>query len=341
MKSLLASVILSLFGMAAPQLSNAQPVADFYKAKGVTVIIGYDVGGGYDLYGRALARHLKQHIPGAPTIVVQNMVGAGGLRAANFLYNIAPRDGSVIGLIDQSIQLQQMLEPENVRLDVTKFNWIGRMVTNAAVLYSWHTAPVKTIKDLFDRDLLLASTGQNSRIMSSFLNNQLGVKIKLISGYKGTGDTILALEREEVQALTQPWSQLRTESAEWLRDKKINLLLQMGVASHPELKHVPLVVDLARSPDDRRLLELISSGSEIGRSIMSPPATAAERIAVLRSGFMATMNNPEFREEAKKLGLDLEIMSGEDLQAFIVKQADISPELLERARKLAGLEAVK
>jgi tripartite-type tricarboxylate transporter receptor subunit TctC len=269
---------------------------------------------------------------------VQNMPGAGGIRAANYIYNIAPRDGSVIGMIDQSLPLQQLLEPESMKTDVTKFNWVGRIASNSAILYAWHTAPVQKIEDAFSKELIVSSSGGNSRMMSNFVKNLLGMKFMIVTGYKGTNESRLAMQRGEVHALTQPWSALRAENAEWLQEKKVKLLMQVGVDAHPDLPGLPTVVDLARNEDERKLLSFMASGSRIGRSILSPPNQPPERVAALRAAFMATMQDEAFMAEITKLALDLDPISGEELQKSVIETASLDPGLIAKARKLAGLD---
>jgi len=318
--------------------ARADSPEDFYKGKDISFNVGFDVGGGYDLYARVLSRHFGRHMPGKPGVLVQNMPGAGGIRAANYIYNLAPRDGAMIGMIDQSLPLQQLLEPESMKTDVTKFNWIGRIASNSAILYAWHTAPVQKIEDAFDRELIVSSSGGNSRMMSSFVKNLLGMKFMIVTGYKGTSESRLAMQRGEVHALTQPWSALRAENADWLSEKKVKLLMQVGVDAHPDLPGLPTVVDLARNEDERKLLAFMASGSRIGRSILSPPNQPAERVAALRAAFMATIRDEAFIAEMTKLALDLDPISGEALQQAVIETASLDPGLIAKARKLAGLD---
>jgi len=333
---LVCAGLCALLSLQHPAMADS--LEDFYRGKDISFNVGFDVGGGYDLYARVLSRHFGRHMPGKPGVLVQNMPGAGGIRAANYIYNLAPRDGAVIGMIDQSLPLQQLLEPESMKTDVTKFNWIGRIASNSAILYAWHTAPVQKIQDAFDQELIVSSSGGNSRMMSNFVKNVLGVKFMIVTGYKGTNESRLAMQRGEVHALTQPWSALRAENAEWLQEKKVRLLMQVGVDAHPDLPGLPTVVDLARTEDERKLLSFMASGSRIGRSILSPPNQPAERVAALRSAFMATMQDEGFTAEITKLALDLDPISGQELQKSVIETASLDPALIAKARKLAGLD---
>ena len=316
-------------------VAMADPVADFYKGKDITFIVGFDVGGGYDHYARAFARFVGANMPGGPNVIVQNMPGAGGVRAANHIFNIAAKDGSVLGMIDQSLPTQQLLEPESVKLDVGKFNWIGRIASNAAILYSWHTAPVQKIEDAYKQELIVSSSGQSSRMLSNLMKTQLGLNLKIITGYKGTSEARIAMQREEVHALTQPWSALLAESGQLLSEKKLRLLLQMGEERHRDLQDVPTLVDLARDDDERQLLAMMVSGARIGRSVISPPGLPADRVAALRAAFRKTMTDVGFISDMKRAKLELDPLPGEDLQAIVEKIASLPPALVAKARAAA------
>lgn len=330
-RSASAAILLAFLGATG---ATADPIADFYKGKDITLIVGFDVGGGYDHYARAIARGIGGQIPGSPNVIVQNMPGAGGIRAANHIYNVAPRDGTILGMIDQSLPTQQLLEPERVKSDVRKFNWIGRIASNAAILYTWHTAPVQKIQDAFEKELIVSSSGQSSRMLSALMKNQLGLKLQIITGYKGTSEARIAMQREEIHALTQPWSAMRAENAQLLEEKKLRLLLQMGEERHADLPDVPALVDLARNEDERKLLAMMVSGARIGRSVLSPPGQPAERVAALRAAFQKTVVDPKFVADMKRAGLELDPLSGEELQKVVEGIASLPPALAERARSL-------
>jgi tripartite-type tricarboxylate transporter receptor subunit TctC len=309
----------------------------FYKGKTISLIVGSNASGGYDTYGRLLARHMGKHIPGNPGFVVQNMPGAGGLRSANHLYNVATKDGTVMGIFDQAVFLDQLLGAATLRGDVTKFNWIGRMIGNSAVLFAWHTAKVKTAADALKDELIVAAPGSSSRLNWTALNTLAGTKLKLLTGYEGPATAKIAMERGEVEALSLPWSVLQAENPEWLRDKKINLILQTGIERNRTLPDLPRMVDLAKSDDDRKVLEIFATSSVVGRSFVAPPGLTKERVDELRAAFMAMVKDAEFLADIAKMNFDLEPMSGEDLQAFIAK--DYPPALIERARDIARKNA--
>ncbi len=314
------------------------PVAtadEFYKGRSINFIIGSAPGGGYDTYSRLVASHLGRHIEGRPTIIPQNMPGAGSIRAANYLYNVAPKDGTAIGMLDEAIYLNQILglqepAPEAERFDwvgrvlhqflrggeqktdATKYIWIGRILANSAILFARREAPVQTIADAFDKQLIVSASGTASKLNWTVLKNMLGLKFKIVSGYQGSSESLLALLRGEADALSMPWSILRVTGEDLIRQKKINLLLQTGSEKDPELGDVPRMIDLARNADDQKLLELFSSPSLIGRSVVAPPNTPAERVAELRRAFMAMVQDPEFVADAGKARLVLSPLSGEE-----------------------------
>jgi tripartite-type tricarboxylate transporter receptor subunit TctC len=314
--------------------SVAQAADDpFYRSKTISLIVGSNTSGGYDTYGRLLARHLGKHIAGHPAFVVQNMPGAGGLRSANHLYNVAAKDGTVIGIFDQAVFLDQLLGAATLRGDAAKFNWIGRLVGNSAVLFAWHTAKVKTAADALTHELIVAAPGSSSRLNWTALNALAGTKLKLLTGYEGPATAKIAMERGEVEAMSLPWSVLQAENPEWLRDKKVNLLLQTGLEKNRTLPDLPRMVDLAKSEDNRRLLEIFALSSVVGRSFVAPPGVAKERVEELRTAFMAMIKDGEFLADIAKLNFDLEPMAGADLQAFIAK--DYPAPLIERAKEIA------
>jgi len=321
-----------LLSLGLPSVVAAE---DFYQGKTVNLIIGYPVGGGYDTYSRLIAAHLGRHLAGHPGVVPLNMPGAVTIRAANYLYNEAPRDGTVIGMIDQAIYLNQILGTSQLRADAARFNWIGRIVSNGAVLYGWHLAPVKKIEDTFARALIVASGGVSSRLNWLVLNSVLGTKLKLISGYAGTGEERIAMERGEIEAMSQPWPIIKTELAQWLDDKKINLLVQTGADKNPGLEAVPRMIDLARNDDDAALLGLFSTPSTIGRSVVAPPGLPPERVAELRRAFLETVRDPLLLRDIERAKLDLEPLPGEELQAAVASAGKFSPELIARAQRIA------
>jgi tripartite-type tricarboxylate transporter receptor subunit TctC len=305
----------------------------FYKGKTISLIVGSSPAGGYDTYGRLLARHLGKQLPGHPGFVVQNMPGAGGVRAANYLYGVAAKDGSVIGIFDQAVFLDHLLGAAPLRGDVRQFNWIGRLIGNSSVLFDWYTAKVKRIEDAFTHELIVAASGSSSRLNWTALNVLTGTKFKILTGYESPQAAKIAMERGEVEALSLPWPVLRNENPEWLRDKKINLLLQTGIERNRTLPDVPRMVDLAQTDDARQVLAIFASSSVIGRSFVAPPGLPKERVEELRTAFNTMIDDPEVRADIARMNFDLEPMPGAQLQAFLAK--DYPPALIERAREIA------
>src|SRR4051794_33870182 len=278
---------------------------DFYQGKTINFIIGYPSGGGYDTYSRLFAAHLGRHLAGRPSVVALNMPGAVTIRAAYYLYNEAAKDGTVIGMVDQGIYLNQILGLPQLRADAIKFNWIGRIISNSAVLYAWHKAPAQKIQDAFTRELIVAADGAASRLNWDVLNKVVGTKLKIISGYPGTAESRIAMERGEVDAMSQPWPIIKNELAQWLAEKKITLLVQTGADKHPDIPRVPNMIDLAKNDEDAQLLKLFSSPSTIGRAVVAPPGLPPARVAELRRAFMETLSDPALRVDLERTKLDV------------------------------------
>jgi tripartite-type tricarboxylate transporter receptor subunit TctC len=331
-----ARIFIAAVFALAPLSASAAPEA-FYKGKTITFVIGSAAGGGYDTYSRLLAGHIGRHLDGAPSVIAQNMPGAGSIRAANYLYNTARKDGTTIGMLDEALYLNQILGTPELRADATKFNWIGRLLANSAVLFARRNAPVEKIEDVFEKELIVSISGTASRLNWSVLKNALGMKFTLISGYQGSNDGLLALTRGEVDALSMPWSLLRVREARTIRDGEIKLLLQTGLEQPPDLAHIPRMVDLARTDDERKLLELFSSPSLIGRAVLAPPGVPPERVAELRRAFMATIQSAAFLADIERAGLEISPLPGEELQAAVARSGDFPPALIARARRAAEL----
>ena len=326
---------LAIAAMLAVSATGAR-AQEFYRGKTLTFIVGFTVANSYDSYSRAVARHIVKYLPGTPGAVVQNMQGAGSIIAANHIFNVAPRDGTVMGMIDPAIGLVQLLGNSRLKADAAKFNWIGRISDNSAVLYAWYTAPVQKFADAFEKELIISAAGENSRLLFTFLQNLLGMKFRLLTGYKGPTEARLAMEQGEIHGLTQPFPILRAEKPDWLRERKVTLLLQASIDAHPDLKGVPIVTDFARTPEEKAQIEFMAGSSRVGRALLSPPGQLPERVADLRRALMATVQDEAFQSDIRKLGLDLNPMSGEDLQRFVEASMIIDPALVEKARALSG-----
>jgi tripartite-type tricarboxylate transporter receptor subunit TctC len=308
---------------------------EFFKGKTISFVVPTAPGGGYDTYSRLIARHIGRFLPGQPAVVAQNMPGAAGTRAANYLYNVAPKDGTTIAMLDQAVHLDHILGTPGLSADPAKFNWVGRLLSNSAVLYAWHTARVKTIEEVFVHELIVSTSGAASRLNWTVLNNVVGTKFKIITGYKGTTESRLAMLRGEVDALSQPWAVLKIDGEKLLKDKQINLLLQTGIERNADLPDVPRMIDLAKTDEDRALLGLFASPSTIGRSVAAPPGVPGERVAMLRKAFTAALQDRAFQDEVQKQRLELDPLGGAELQANIAGGGSVSSELVARARRAA------
>ena len=321
--------------LAMSASAAAAGVADFYKGKTITAVVGGSVGGGYDLYTRALTHNMGRHIPGNPSMIEQFMPGAGGTKAANYLYNVAPKDGTAIGLISNAAPMYQALGGSGVKYDAAKFNWIGRMASMQYALMVWHASGVRSIDDLKAREVIFGSTGrsQGNYMVPILLKNLLGLKAKVIIGYPGTKDIDLVMQKGEVDGRLGTWaSWLIAAGGEWVRDKKVIPILQSGLEHMPDL-NVPLLRDLARNDDQRAILELVASDAAVGRAFLLPPDVPADRVEAMRRAFDATMKDPAFLEEAKKFRLIIEPMTGEWVQQVAVKTVSTPPNLIAETKK--------
>lgn len=318
----------------------SDPVAaeNFYAGKSVNFVIASAVGGGYDTYGRLVAAHIGRNLPGQPSVVPQNMPGAGGIRAANYLYSVAPKDGMTIGMIDQAVCLDKILGKAELTADPAQFNWLGRVASNNAVLFASSAAPVKKIEDAFSHELIVSAPGTSSKLRWTVLKNVVGLNAKVISAYNGTNDSRLAMQRGEIHALSMPWTVLRTQEAQALKDKTIIVLMQTGSEKAADLQHIPRMIDLAKNDDDRLLIKLFSSPDTIGRSVLAPPGLPAERVVELRRAFIATTKDPAFLKDIQRLKLDLDPLSGEELQSIVLQGSQLAPALVNRARALADTQ---
>ncbi len=319
--------------------AKADSLADFYKGKQVIVYIGYAIGGGYDLYGRLVARHIGRHLPGNPTVVPQNMPGAGSLRLANYLFTVAPKDGTVMGTITQSTPQEEALGTPGITYRSAEFNWIGRVTSNVEINVVWNTWGIRSIADAKTREVVLAGTGPTtpSEVFPKVLNGVVGTKFKVIAGYGGSAEGVLAMERGETMGALLSWASMKASKQDWIRENKVTILVQYAMQRHPDLPNVPTIVDLGETEADRKILSLYASGADIGRAIVAPPKVPAERVTALRSAFDAMLKDRRFLEEIEKANLEFDPMSGEKLQKLVVQSTNIPPELLERAKAVRNV----
>ena len=321
-RSYLVSVVLAIacVFLATSQPATAQSVEEFYRTHPVNLIIGFPVANAYDTYGRAVARHLGKHIPGNPTVVPVNRPGAGSLTAANFLYNAAPKDGATIGHFNRSVPLDPLMGNQAAKFDGRKFTWLGSVGNEVSVCVGWHTSAVKNWNDLLTRDWVAgaASFSADTGVFALVLKNVFGAKVKIITGYPGGGEINLAMERGELDGRCGwSWSAVKSQRPAWLSEKKINVLVQMGLQKSPDLPNVPLIVDLAADDEQRKTLEVIYSRQEFAWPFAAPPDIPAERAQALRNAFAATMKDPEFLADAKKIQIDVNPASGAAVEKLI------------------------
>jgi tripartite-type tricarboxylate transporter receptor subunit TctC len=313
---------------------SAQPPEQFYKGKQIELAIGYPPAGSNDVYARLLARHLGKHIPGNPTIVPQNRPGAGSFLTLGYVYNVAPKDGSVIGIGAPTAPLDEKLGTQGVRFKSAEFNWIGRIDSLINMVFLWHTSPVKTIEDAYKTEAKLSGTGVGSTvsIYPTVMNNVLGTKFKLIMGYKGSNDAQLAVERGEVEGHSTSWTAVKVAHPDWRPEKKINVVVQFSVKRHPEMADVPTVVELARNEEQRQILRAVVNAAEIGTAFFTTPGAPPDRVEALRRAFDATMKDPEFLTEAERTKLTVGPLAGEELQKLVAEVSSLTPELIEKVK---------
>jgi len=331
-----SSLLAMLAAGVASTASRAQadPVADFYRGKTINVYIGVNVGGGYDLEARLLARFMRAHIPGNPALVPQNMVGAGGIKMANFLYSIAPQDGTAIGMFPQSLVAVQAVATEGAQYDANRFSWIGSMSRSPQTFATWHTTGVKTIVDARARELTVAASnkGAITYTFPRMLNEFLGTRLKIVSGYQGNSTMVVAMERREVDAVSNSWDSWKSLNPTWLAEKKINLLVQ----TEPKANglDIPSVQELARNDEDRQVIALIISGDALGKPLVTTPNVPPERVKALRDAFDATIKDPEFIKAAAATRIELNPIHGVALQDTVRKVLATPKHLVDRARSI-------
>src|SRR5215471_7453914 len=325
---------------AASAARAADPVADFYHGKSITLYVGFPPGGGYDLYARVFAPHFSRHIPGNPPIVIKSMLGGSGIQAAGYMTNVTPQDGTSLGLFLDSLPLGKVLGGHG-DFDPVKLTWIGRIVSTATVSVVWHTSPVQTIEEAKKRELLMAGTvaSNTSNFVPAALNDLIGTKIKVIMGFRGSPDQALSMMRGETQAIGgMSWEAIQTNHKEWITEKQIRILYAQGAQRIKDLPNDPALLDFATDERSRRILGLLGSGPDIGRSIVAEPGIPPERAAALRQAFMATMQDPEFIAEIKKRNLTIEPLSGEEVQRIVAASAATPKELVDQAKRYVGAD---
>jgi tripartite-type tricarboxylate transporter receptor subunit TctC len=329
------------FGFAASWVAlaalpaRADAIGDFYKDKRITIVVGSDAGGGYDANARMLARYFPRHLAGAPDMVVQNMPGASSVRSANHVYSVAAKDGTVIAAVQRPVPFEPLFGNPGVQYDVKKINWLGSSSSEVGVAVAWHTSPVKTIKDMFTHELIVGGTGPgtDTELFAYALNNVYGTRFKIVSGYTGMAPLVLAMERGEIEGTVNwTYSDIPNTRPEWLKDKKITLLLQLGLERSPELPDLPTPIDMARNEKERDVFEILMTVKTLGRPFFVAPEVPADRVKALQAAFMATMADAEFLAEAKRQKREITPISGPDMAALILKGYDYPEDVKNMAR---------
>jgi tripartite-type tricarboxylate transporter receptor subunit TctC len=325
---------------APPAPARAEPIAEFYKDKTITLFVGAGIGGSYDLYSRLLAPALSKHLPGHPAVVVKHILGGGGgLPAAIHMQRTAPRDGTAIAMTQQTIVVAQLIESVAAgKYDVRSWGWIGLMAPVRNMLAVWHTAPAQTLEEAKHKEVVVGSTGRTSptHIVPQVLNEIHGTRFKIVSGYNGVAQLNLAMERGEIQGRGASWLSVIAAKPEYISDKKLKPLVVDGLSRDPAIPDVPRLIELAKTERERQAVRLISASSAFGRAVFAAPGTPADRLAALRKAFDAAIRDPELLAEAKKRKIDIEPQDGPALQKLVADVMNTSPDAIAYARELQG-----
>jgi len=334
--ALQTALAIALVALSAGSL-RAQPLEPF-AGRTITIYVGYTAGGSYDLYGRLISRHLGAHLAGRPAVVVQNMPGAGSLKAANFLYEVAPRDGTALGVVVESTALEQALANPAAQYDAAKFTYVGRVATSNNIFMMWQSAKVQSIEDAKLAPALLAGTGPGSiaETIPKLLNAFLGTKFKLISGYPASTEAMLAMERGEVDGSSSSWAAVKVGKQDWLRERKIKIILQTTPERIAELPDTPSLGEIGTTAQDRQVFALYASGSAIGRSLIGPPGIPAERVQALREAFDAMIKDPDFVADIRKIDVELEPLPGAAVAQLVEQTLNVPAAVRERAVSAFG-----
>ncbi len=327
--------------MAAATGASAD-VADFYRGKTLRIFVGYGPGAGYDVYARLLGRHIARHVPGQPTVIIQNMPGAASLTMTNHIYNVAPRDGTAIGLPARGLFIEPLFGNNNARFEARKFTWIGSMSKDVALCFSWHTSGIRKLEDATKREVLVgsASTTSSSYQMPVLVNALLGTKFKPLLGYVDAGGVGIAMERGEVEGYCSfTWGSMKSARPKWIEQKQINILLQLALAKHRELPHVPLSGDLAKDEAGRQAFALVLADQEMGRPVFAPPDVPSDRVTALRRAFDDTMKDRDFLADAARMSIDLDPIDGHAVEDILARIYATPKDVIERVKTIYAARA--
>jgi tripartite-type tricarboxylate transporter receptor subunit TctC len=333
-----ASLVVAAAGLAVP-VARAEDPADFYRGKRITIIVPSAPGGSYDLYSRVLQRHFAQHMAGNPSVIVQNMPGAGGRRGTSFIYNVAPKDGTIMGAIHNFMAFDPLFEGPNyeAQFDPRKFNWIGSVTNAISVAVAWHTSPIKTYKDLYEKEMVVGGVGTDTLMVTNpyLLGGLLGMKFRVVAGYMSSGEVDLAMQRGEVQGrIDGGWVSVKQCCYEQVKNGQMRVLFQLGLEKHPELPDVPLALDFARNDEERLILETAFLPYEFGRPYITTPELPAERLTALRAAFFETLKDPAFVDEVRKSNMEVNPIPPERLKALVDKAYSLPASLVARINAL-------
>jgi tripartite-type tricarboxylate transporter receptor subunit TctC len=323
-----------IFVIFSVHLTLAAPMSGFYTDKTISLYLGVEPGSNYASYGRLLGQFMPKYIPGNPTVVVRYMPGAATLVLANYLYNAAPRDGTAFGLVHERMGLLPLIDPRGIKYDALKFNWIGAMSRQLSVCFVWRTSPIKSIEDAKIREVLVGGTnaGGSSEVFPRVLNQFLGTKFKVVNGYPGTQDIVLAMERGEVDGRCGfGWSALKTTKPDWVAQGKVHVIMQMGMTKAQDLPNVPSLLESVSTPAEKQAVEFLLGSSVMARPFVAPPGVPEDRIKILQRAFDATLRDPEFLKQARAQVLDIDPISGEEIKSVLTGLYATSKPIIETA----------
>jgi tripartite-type tricarboxylate transporter receptor subunit TctC len=326
---------IALLAMLAVAPAGAQNLADAFRGKTVNLYIGFSAGGAYDLYARTLARHIGKHIPGHPTVVPQNMAGAGSLRVANYIYSVAPKDGTAFATMGRGAAFGPLFGQPGGSFDAQKLTWLGSANDEVSICASWHTSGIRTFEDLLGKELIIGATGPSDETATvpKAVNAVLGTRMRVITGYPGAAEMNIAMERGETTGRCGlSWSSAKANLGHWLSEKKINLLLQVSYAKHADLPDVPLVMELATTDEQKQLLQIFAARQVMGRPFFAPPDMPKERADMLRTAFMAVLRDPDFLAEAERAKLEIVAVPGERVEQIVREIYGLPPAVIEKAK---------
>lgn len=337
---LLGASVGAMVGLSVA-VAPAQAEAPSWAGKTINIYVGFSAGGNYDFYARLLAEFVGRHIPGNPQVLVQNRPGAGSRNAANYVYNVAPKDGTAWATVTNLLPLTQVLDPANVKFDLTKAPWIGNMVELNSVIAVWHDVPVNTLEDATKREVIVGSTGRGGEtyIIPAMMNAVLGTKFKIVLGYPGINEIDVAMEKGELHGRDGSWANLYQQRPDWIRDKKVKLLAQIGLKRDPALPNLPLITEIAKTDEQRAMLSLVSGYPVMSRAFFMPAGVPEDRVKALRDAFDATMKDPVFLKAAKARTAEISPNSGAAIQDYVKSYSKLTPAMIAKARKALDIDA--